>query len=348
MTTISNARLSERVSHSRGPFDFSMFRRPNCQLASRRAQQCSSSARERRVVVYARSGSRSGRRSGRRSGSRSGSSTQEERRRDITIVGLGRIGHALKGMIPPATNVTLVRRGMQISKSGTGPIYVATHNADLPAVVEATPESRLPDLVFVQNGMLAPWLESRGLEGNTLALVYFGAATNELGEVQVTDGGQTVVSGRYAAHMAWLLGEGGVKCQQLNRTQFQQKSAEKLLWATVFWVICEALGGITVGQVVESYRPQVRALVAELLPLVQAEVLLEVAEALEVEGVTHNLCEYSTAIQHAVPSVQMALAEFDWRNGWFLSQAQTKLHLEWLRLANVSESFLQQKRRRLP
>jgi hypothetical protein len=45
--------------------------------------------------------------------------------------------------------------------------------------------------------MLAPWLESWGLEGNTLALVYFGAATNELGEMQVTDGGQTVVTGRY-------------------------------------------------------------------------------------------------------------------------------------------------------
>ncbi len=35
------------------------------------------------------------------------------------------------------------------------------------------------------------------------------------------------------------------------------ESQEKLLWAAVFWVICEALGGITVGQVVESYRPQV-------------------------------------------------------------------------------------------
>jgi hypothetical protein len=44
-----------------------------------------------------------------------------------------------------------------------------------------------------------------------------------------------------------------------------------------------------------------------------------------VEGVTRNLCNYSIAIQHAVPSVQMALAEFDWRNGWFLSQVSFEI-----------------------
>jgi hypothetical protein len=33
-----------------------------------------------------------------------------------------------------------------------------------------------------------------------------------------------------------------------------------------------------------------------------------------------SLCEYSLAISAAVPSKEMALAEFQWRNGWFLSK----------------------------
>ena len=32
------------------------------------------------------------------------------------------------------------------------------------------------DLVFIQNGMLQPWLDSNGLGGNTQVLVFFGVA----------------------------------------------------------------------------------------------------------------------------------------------------------------------------
>jgi len=264
----------------------------------------------------------------------------EEGTRNVTIVGLGLIGQSLKRMLPQDDiNVTIVKRGMQVPKSGTGPIYVATHNSDLPSVLEATPPNRLPDLVFLQNGMIAPWLETKGLQDNTRALVYFGASKNEMGELRIKDGGQTVVTGRYAAHMTWLLTQYGFKCQDLQSTMFQQKIAEKLLWSTIFWVMCEALEGITVGQVVASYRPQVRELVAELLPLIEVTLPAEAAEALEVEGATHNLCEYSNAICHAVPSVQMALAEFEWRNGWLLSQAKTELHMEWLRKAKVPQEY---------
>ena len=43
----------------------------------------------------------------------------------------------------------------------------------------------LPDLVFLQNGMLQPWLDSRGLGDNTQVLVYFAVA--KLGDTP-TDG----------------------------------------------------------------------------------------------------------------------------------------------------------------
>ena len=50
---------------------------------------------------------------------------------------------------------------------GPGPILVCTRNDDLGAIVEATPPERRKDLVFLQNGMLQPWLDAKGLGTNT-------------------------------------------------------------------------------------------------------------------------------------------------------------------------------------
>lgn len=69
-----------------------------------------------------------------------------------------------------------------MSVEDRGPIIVCTRNDDLDCVIEATPITRHPglpysreclpcfsltDLVFIQNGMLLPFLEERGLQDNT-------------------------------------------------------------------------------------------------------------------------------------------------------------------------------------
>ena len=41
-----------------------------------------------------------------------------------------------------------------------------------------------------------------------------------------------------------------------------------------------------------------------------------------IDRLVDSLCEYSLAIGTAVPSREMALAEFEWRNGWFLSKVK--------------------------
>lgn len=46
-------------------------------------------------------------------------------------------------------------------------MQVCTRNDDLDQVVAATPVARRKDLVFLQNGMLMPWLKAQGLEDNT-------------------------------------------------------------------------------------------------------------------------------------------------------------------------------------
>lgn len=53
-------------------------------------------------------------------------------------------------------------------------------------------------------------------------------------------------------------------------------------------------------------------------------------------AVTQRLIEYSLSIPTAVPSREMALAEFAFRNGWFLQQARTPRHEAWLQRAGVA------------
>lgn len=57
---------------------------------------------------------------------------------------------------------------------------------------------------------------------------------------------------------------------------------------------------------------------------------------LEPAAVLQALCDYSLSIRHAVPSRDMAMKEFLWRNGFFLQHGgATRLHCDWLRRAGV-------------
>ena len=90
------------------------------------------------------------------------------------IVGGGRIGEMMYDS-NMKQDVLLRSRDDQLP-AGSGPIYVATRNNDLEAIIEKTPENRREDLVFLQNGMLAPYLKKKGLLMNTQGLIYFAVA----------------------------------------------------------------------------------------------------------------------------------------------------------------------------
>ena len=104
------------------------------------------------------------------------------------VIGSGRVGTALKKLddslvrrpclrrspmtmplcklhAPTCVQVVL-KRGDAIPP-GSGPLIIATRNDALAGIAEATPAERRGDLVFIQNGMLQPWLDSHGLGDNT-------------------------------------------------------------------------------------------------------------------------------------------------------------------------------------
>lgn len=111
---------------------------------------------------------------------------------------------------------------------------MATRNDALDAVVDATPAESRQDLVFMQNGMLAPWLQARGLSDATQVLVYFAvAAKGDAPTDGVTDWnpeGLTAAHGRHAATVAARLHGAGLSCHVLEKGEFEASMLEKLVW----------------------------------------------------------------------------------------------------------------------
>lgn len=212
----------------------------------------------------------------------------------------------------------VVRRGEAVV-GPAGPIVVCTRNDDLQAVVELTPEDRRKDLVFIQNGMLQPWLDARGLGENTQVLVYFAVAKKgdppTDGKTDVNPEGLTAAYGPHAQAVADRLRSGGLSCKVLGKSDFQRAMLEKLVWISAFMLV-GARHKVSVGQVEADHGPQVSALIAELCAAG--------AQALGVGlagGEVARLNAYARSVAHFPTAVK----EFPWRNGWFYGLSQAAL-----------------------
>ncbi|KAL6495876.1 hypothetical protein OROGR_030439 [Orobanche gracilis] len=231
------------------------------------------------------------------------------------IVGGGRVGKALQDM--GGGGDVLVKRGDPVPWEFGRPILVCTRNDDLDAVLDSIPKSR-----WSGNGMLEPWLRSKGLGGADQILAYF--AVSKLGEPPI-DGitdtnpeGLTSAYGKWASAVAGRLRAGGLSCKVLERDAFEKRMLEKLIWICAFMLVGARHRGATVGVVEKEYRSEVSPLIAELASAAEAEKGVIFEEAIE-----DRLCA------------------FKWRNGWFYSlsdkaiaqggQDPCPLHTSWLK-----------------
>jgi len=251
----------------------------------------------------------------------------------FTIIGAGRVGEALAQM--SVGKDTVIRRNQPI-QGPPGPIIVTTRNDDLEAVVASCPADRRKDLVFIQNGMLQPWLDAKGLGDNTQVLVYFAVA--KLGDAP-TDGktdlnpeGLTAAYGRHAEAVADRLHAAGLSCKVLNKHEFQKSMLEKLIWISAFMLVGAKNGGCTVGEVESAHRGQVEQLIRELAAAGGAALGVQLEGGLE-----ERLCAYARSVAHFPTAVK----EFSWRNGWFYGVSKTAIeagrqdpcptHTSWLK-----------------
>ncbi|CAI5465679.1 unnamed protein product, partial [Closterium sp. Yama58-4] len=227
------------------------------------------------------------------------------------IIGAGRVGQALEKM--GGGRDVVVRRGEKVPEGGEGPIIVCTRNDALDAVVDAVPESRRQDLVFIQNGMLDPWLASRGLQDATQVLVYFAVAKAGDppldGITDVNPEGLTAATGKWAEAVAARLKSAGLSCKVLSPSAFRRPQLEKLMWICAFMLVGARNGGVTVGEVESQHREAVALLINELAA---AAVAAGAVDGFD-EGLVERLCAYARSVAHFPTAVK----EFEWRNGWF-------------------------------
>lgn len=235
----------------------------------------------------------------------------------VIVIGAGRIGTALAGRQDGQGQKRFVlvdrQRGWeQIDAGGKGPIVLAVRNDDLNAVLERVPSSRHGDLVFVQNGMLRPWLADRGLSGATRGLLFM--AVPSVGAA-IEPGGESPFWGPHADAMVEAFTAVGLPAKVVDGRAFAEIELEKLIWNCAFGLFCQALD-CDVGTVVEQHRPRLKLLVAELLAVGGPALGVK----LELEPLVERLCEYSRSI----PRYRGAVKEWPWRNGWFVSTARAR------------------------
>lgn len=226
----------------------------------------------------------------------------------VDLIGQGRVGTALRGRLAAIGRLGQVvdRAGPPLSVDRQGPALVCTRNDDLEAVLEAAPPSRRLDLVFVQNGMLEPWLTSKGLAGATRGLLFFAAASR--GEDALPGPEPSPFCGPHAAWVVGALEHAGIPSREVDRRAFDELALEKLVWNCAFGVLCEALDE-SVGGACGSHPGAVEALCSELIEAGASALGLSVDLALMVE----RLVAYSLSI----PEYRGAVKEWRWRNGWF-------------------------------
>ncbi|KAG1662010.1 hypothetical protein FOA52_009499 [Chlamydomonas sp. UWO 241] len=257
----------------------------------------------------------------------------------FVIVGGGRVGLALEEMA--AGKAVLVKRGEPVA-GPPGPIIIATRNDDLQAIVDATPADRKSDLVFIQNGMLQPWLDKVGLGDNTQVLVYFAVAKKGEkptdGKTDVNPEGLTAANGKHAQAMADLLASGGLSCKVLDKADYSKSMLEKLIWISALMLV-GAKHKVTVGEVESKHTEEVSTLITEMTAAGRAELIThthtqvsalitEMAAAGSAElgitlddGVVARLLAYARSVAHFPTAVK----EFPWRNGWFHAISAAKI-----------------------
>mmetsp|Transcript_5492 Transcript_5492/g.7601 ORF Transcript_5492/g.7601 Transcript_5492/m.7601 type:complete len:385 (-) Transcript_5492:237-1391(-) len=234
------------------------------------------------------------------------------------IIGGGRIGSYLYES-NGGKDLLLSSRSQTLPPNGAGPIYICTRNNDLAAIIESTPLERREDLVFLQNGILTEFLETKGLSENTQALIYFAVSKKGEkpidGKTDLNPEGLTAATGKWANDLSLRLRSGGLSCHVYDKEKFEIAMLEKHIWICAFMAVGSKYK-CTVGEVEANHNQEVRAVIAELTHSAATRCKLSFPP-----GVEDRLCAYARSVSH----FPTALKEFEWRNGWFMEHTLERM-----------------------
>ena len=226
----------------------------------------------------------------------------------VTVVGGGRIGTFLATL----TEACVVSR-QHGELQPTGPILVCVRNSELENVILRTPLERRKDLIFIQNGMIDPLLESMGMQEATRGILYFAIETKG---GNVVDGGGSAFCGTYAPWLVSVLHEAKIGAQVVTSEEFRKEMGRKLIWNSVFGLLGQVYQ-TDVGQILDRHRPEFQILLSELQSVFESATKIGLGDDLE-----QFLTNYALEVSH----YHCRASEWEWRNGWFLSKMPTPLH----------------------
>ncbi len=214
---------------------------------------------------------------------------------DVIIVGAqGRIGGLLAAMTkPPYRPIAVTRQGGVVDLGQPGPaapIVLCVRNDDLAGLLDTIHPSRHRDLVFVQNGLLGPFLAENGLAGCTIGVLYVAVTTPGGPPVP---GGCSVFSGPWAARVAGMMLQHGVAAAAVDGATLGREAAVKLGWICALGLLGE-VHQASVGAVIDHHGPALSALLQELHPVLVAELGLDLDPA----AFAARISAYSARIRH--------------------------------------------------
>lgn len=228
----------------------------------------------------------------------------------VTILGAGRVGGALAARSPNPVALVTRDAGWDALDGPVGePIVVAVDNAGLDDVFARVPARRRPDLAFVQNGVLEPWLFEHGLQDSTRALLYFAVPRRG---AAIDPGGTSVLTGPHAEALANWLRAMDLPVEVVGREAFAAAMLEKLIWNCAFGLLCQRFA-CDVGEVLARHDEVLTALVHEFVAVGRA--------ALGVDLDPVPLLQRLRAYSRAIASYRGAVKDWPWRNGWFVAAA---------------------------
>uniref|UniRef100_A0A7S2UY16 Uncharacterized protein n=1 Tax=Fibrocapsa japonica TaxID=94617 RepID=A0A7S2UY16_9STRA len=229
-----------------------------------------------------------------------------------TIIGAGgRIGGLLAKLGKDGD--LLIGRGEKIPEDAPpGPIYVCTRNDVLKDVIDACPESRREDLVFMQNGMIEIFLNKQGVGGCTQALLYFAVPAKGAkpvdGKIPSQPEGLTCVMGKWGHALKQRLDKADLLCNVVQRDTFRRAMFEKLIWISAYMLIGAATESETVGRVDRFFKELLEDLIWEMRGSIGKRTAINFATGLET-----RLSEYAMAVE----DFPIGVKEWEWRNGYF-------------------------------
>jgi hypothetical protein len=232
----------------------------------------------------------------------------------MVVVGAGRVGTALAAAaLENGETCVLIRRGADLSvlqDPPGSPILVAVGADDLDGLVPLIPDWRRGDLVFVQNGVIGPWLADQRLGDCTRAILFFAATGG--GALPQPGPFPSVVSGPQALTVVRWLVRCGVPAHAVEWPSLVAAEVEKLLWIVAFGALCQRYQ-CDLGTACSEHAEELAALVRELQRLLRATHNVDIEHA----WLLDRLVRYSRSIPTWTPRIK----EWGWRNGWFVAEA---------------------------